>query len=61
MSKKTTSPTSSKSGCLCEDGKTYSKECCEGKIINQGIGSTDLHAVSHIENVSQERVLITEN
>ena len=33
-----TSPKSSKRGCLCKNG-TYSRKCCNGNIINQGIGS----------------------
>jgi hypothetical protein len=27
----------SKPGCLCTDGLTYSNECCEGYLWNQGI------------------------
>ena len=26
--------------CLCANRKTYSKECCKGYLINQGIGNT---------------------
>lgn len=37
MAKKTTSPKGGKRACLCEDG-TYSNECCNGELINQGIG-----------------------
>jgi hypothetical protein len=36
---KTTSPKGGKRGCLCKDGK-YRKECCEGELSQQGIGST---------------------
>lgn len=36
---KTTSPKDSSRACLCEDGQTYSRKCCKGKTINQGIGS----------------------
>jgi hypothetical protein len=25
--------------CLCKDALTYSRKCCEGYLINQGIGS----------------------
>ena len=25
--------------CLCENGKTYSRKCCKGYLINQGIGN----------------------
>jgi hypothetical protein len=34
---KVTSPVGGKRGCLCEDGKTYDKDCCKGELINQGI------------------------
>jgi hypothetical protein len=27
-------------GCLCADKNTYSKKCCKGYLINQGIGNT---------------------
>jgi len=33
-----TSPTSSKRGCLCPDGRTYSRDCCDGSLEAQGIG-----------------------
>jgi hypothetical protein len=33
-----TSPKSSKRACLCNNG-TYSTKCCNGNMINQGIGS----------------------
>lgn len=26
-------------GCLCEDRKRYSKNCCKGYLISQGIGN----------------------
>lgn len=42
MSTKTkskTSPKNGKRGCLCDDS-TYSKECCNGDLIAQGIGVT---------------------
>ena len=34
-----TSPKNKRRGCLCKDGSKYSRECCKGKMINQGIGS----------------------
>jgi len=61
MSKKSTSQTNSKRGCLCKDGETYSKECCEGEIINQGIGTTESGSISIIENIINERTIVTEN
>jgi len=35
-----TSPRGGRRGCLCKDGKTYSRKCCDGSIGAQGIGST---------------------
>ena len=37
--------------CLCANRKTYSKECCNGDLQNQGIGKT-----TGVDNVT-----ITEN
>ena len=34
------SPKNSRRGCLCKDSDTYSRKCCEGYLINQGIGQT---------------------
>ena len=39
VTKSKTSPKGSSRGCLCKDGKTYSKECCTGDLHAQGIGS----------------------
>jgi len=33
-----TSPKGSKRGCLCDDGK-YHKDCCDGTLQSQGVGS----------------------
>lgn len=49
--KSKTSPKGGKRGCLCDDG-TYSKECCNGDLQNQGIGKT---------NGTNENVSITES
>ena len=48
--KSKTSPKGGKRGCLCDDG-TYSKECCNGDLQNQGIGKT----------TGTENVTVTEN
>ncbi len=32
-------------GCLCKDADIYSTECCEGALINQTIGSTQVASV----------------
>ncbi len=34
------SPKNSRRGCLCLNSNTYSVECCNGYLINQGIGPT---------------------
>jgi hypothetical protein len=53
MSTKTkskTSPVNGKKGCLCDDN-TYSKECCNGDLQNQGIGQTSgVDSVTVTEN-----------
>lgn len=33
-------PVTGMEACLCADKLTYSKKCCKGYLINQGIGST---------------------
>ena len=33
-----TSPKGTKRGCLCADGKRYSRKCCDGSLQAQGIG-----------------------
>lgn len=32
------SPKNNRRACLCKDTNTYSRKCCEGYLINQGIG-----------------------
>ncbi len=54
------SPTTDEKACLCEDGK-YSKDCCKGELINQGIGSDQSNSVSNVTNTNVERVLTTSN
>lgn len=56
---KTSSETSPKGGdraCLCEDG-TYNKECCDGCLQSQGIGSTVEQSTSVVTNVNEARVI----
>jgi len=38
MTEGLSSPKRNTRACLCADGKTYSRECCNGLLINQGIG-----------------------
>jgi len=40
------SPKNSRRGCLCANSNTYSRECCDGYLINQGIGKTESVIVS---------------
>jgi len=37
------SPNNSRRGCLCLNSDTYSVRCCDGYLVNQGIGR--IHAV----------------
>ena len=39
------SPKNSRRGCLCRGSDTYSKKCCDGYLINQGIGQTEREAL----------------
>jgi hypothetical protein len=58
---KTTSPIGGDRPCLCEDG-TYSKECCKGEMINQGIGSlVQQNSGSTIVNTNQPRTIVSVN
>jgi hypothetical protein len=60
MANKKTSPQDSKRACLCEDG-SYSKECCNGETINQGIGALVSQGTSLIINTNEPRVITREN
>lgn len=33
-----TSPRNSRRGCLCKNGRTYSRKCCDGTLRAQGVG-----------------------
>jgi hypothetical protein len=57
MANKKTSPKASNNeACLCEDG-TYSKECCQGEEINQGIGPLVGQSTSVVVNTNQPRTV----
>jgi len=58
MSNKSTSPKGGKRGCLCKDG-TYNKECCDGELQSQGIGSLVQGENHTIVNTNEERVITT--
>ncbi|MBC8304224.1 MAG: hypothetical protein H8E55_51760 [Pelagibacterales bacterium] len=34
-----TSPVGGNRGCLCPDRLTYDSKCCNGNLINQGVGN----------------------
>jgi hypothetical protein len=58
---KNSSPVGGNRACLCEDG-TYSKECCKGEEINQGIGSlVGQSTTTTIVNTNQSRTIISEH
>ena len=46
------SPKGGKRGCLCPDGKSYSKDCCTGELQAQGIGSDKGGVISNVTNTS---------
>lgn len=50
-----------KKGCLCKDGKKYSVDCCEGELINQGVGTLIEQGESVIVNTNTERVITNTN
>ena len=60
MANKTSSPQNSSRGCLCKDG-TYSKECCAGELINQGIGALVEQQASTVVNTNQPRIITRQN
>ena len=40
------SPKNSRRGCLCLNSNTYSVNCCDGYLVNQGIGR--IHATPSV-------------
>jgi hypothetical protein len=56
MKEKSTSPKGGKRGCLCKDGK-YSKECCNGDLQEQGVGSLVQQGVSNVVNANEVRTI----
>lgn len=40
------SPKNSRRACLCVDNRTYSRRCCNGALIEQGIGVTQSPTVA---------------
>ena len=58
--KSKTSPKGGKRGCLCPDGK-YSKDCCNGDLQNQGVGSTVNQGNGNVINTNAPRVITGNN
>ena len=52
-----TSPKGGKRGCLCDDGKTYHRDCCDGSLQAQGIGSPYNGGTSNITQTIVERTI----
>lgn len=50
------SPKGGKRGCLCDNG-TYSKDCCNGDLQNQGIGSLVQNGTQIINNTNVPRTV----
>lgn len=55
-SKKTSPQANNKEACLCADG-TYSKDCCNGEEINQGIGALVGQSTSVVINTNEPRTV----
>jgi hypothetical protein len=60
MANKNNSPQDSSRACLCQDG-TYSKDCCKGELINQGIGALVGQVTSTVVNTNAPRVIVSVN
>lgn len=60
MAKQSTSPKGGKKGCLCKDGK-YRKECCNGDLQKQGVGSLVQQGVSDVQNTNEPRTITSNN
>lgn len=43
-------------GCLCKDGRTYSRKCCDGSLHAQGIGNIYGTIPSGVTFVSKYRI-----
>ena len=50
------SPRGGKRGCLCDNG-TYSKDCCNGDLQNQGVGSLVQQSSGSVTNNNTVRTI----
>ncbi len=53
-----TSPKGGRRACLCDNG-TYSIDCCNGDLINQGIGTLEGQGNSVITQIEDKRIINT--
>ena len=53
------SPRTTSRGCLCPDGRTYSRKCCDGTLEAQGIGS--VHKTSNYLLQEDRSFILQEN
>ena len=53
------SPRTSSRGCLCPDGRTYSRKCCDGTLEAQGIGS--IHKTTNFMLQEDRSFILQEN
>jgi hypothetical protein len=54
------SPKGGEKGCLCDDGN-YRKECCNGTLANQGIGSTTGGVETTVIRTNSVRTIVSES
>jgi len=60
LMKKSTSPKGGNRGCLCKDN-TYKKDCCNGEISEQGIGSTIQQGGATITIIDGVKTIVRSN
>ena len=53
------SPRTTSRGCLCPDGRTYSRKCCDGTLEAQGIGS--IHKTTNFMLQEDRSFILQEN
>jgi hypothetical protein len=54
---KTSSPLGGNRACLCANG-TYSKDCCDGELQSQGVGSLVQSVTTTITNTNAPRTIV---
>jgi hypothetical protein len=54
---KTSSPLGGNRGCLCANG-TYSKDCCDGELQSQGVGSLVQSVATSVVNTNETRTIV---